>query len=97
VLAAISGIWTVSKLINSAVDTAVPATNLSVSENGPTVPLWDFDGMRETMAAAWALEAQSGPTLLNSEPDLWQQQTAQLRERVAELAANHDLWSAESP
>ena len=96
-IAAISGVWIVSTLINSAVDPAVPAANLSVSANEPSVPLWDFDGMRETIAAARAMEAQSRPTLLNSEPDFWQQQTAQIRQRVAEVTANQDLWNSESP
>jgi hypothetical protein len=90
-------LWIVSTLINSAVDTAVPATNLSISANEPTVPLWDFDGMRETMAAARAMESRSRPTLLNSDPDFWQQQTAQIRQRVADVTANQDLWNAESP
>ena len=96
-LAAISGVWIVSKLIHSAVDPEVPAANVSVSANEPSVPLWDFDGMREAIAAARAMEAQSRPTLLNSEPDLWQQKSAQIRKRVAEVAANQDLWNSESP
>ena len=35
-IAAISGVWILSTLINSAVDPAVPATNFSVSANEPS-------------------------------------------------------------
>jgi serine/threonine-protein kinase len=68
---------------------------LHTTADEPTVPSWDFDGMREIQAAARSLEKRARQTRLDAELDPWQQQAYEIRQRLANVAASHDLWIAE--
>jgi serine/threonine protein kinase len=98
ILAVISGFWLAHVWTLSARGKQESGgASLRIAANESTVPLWDFDGMRETLAVARELETQSRRMPVNSEPDSWQQQTGKIRQRIAQISANQDLWSSESP
>lgn len=73
-----------------------PAASLQITSDERTVPLWEFDGMREAQAAAKGLELQSRQTTFGSESDPWEQQALLVRRRLADISANRDDWVSDS-
>ncbi|MEX2138977.1 MAG: protein kinase [Pirellulales bacterium] len=68
------------------------------SAASPTAPLWDVDGLRETRAAATALEAEWHRTPIESQADPWPEKTKRLRQRMAALSADaQEPWAADQP
>jgi serine/threonine protein kinase len=93
---AVYAFWLVYASMVGNNDNRQTSASLSIEETPPTVPLWDHDGMRETLAAARELDARSWQVHIEEEPDLWQRQARQIRQRLVEVSANQNLWISES-
>jgi serine/threonine-protein kinase len=95
-LAVISGLWLASTWAPGPEGKQEDGSaHRHISDDEPTVPSWDSDGMREIQAAARSLEERTWQTAIESEFDPWQHQANEIRQRLAHAAAAEDLWVSE--
>jgi hypothetical protein len=73
------------------VNSESPNVDRPIADEASTVPLWDFDGMREVQVVARRLEERARNPTIDQEIDLWQRHADQIRRQLAELIAGQNL------